>query len=82
MRVTYLIIGLFALLVLQSCKGSSKATTNTKKKVDEDLTKYMYKPKVVEVKTETPTVANTQGIAFEKHINAFINPSPTKLGKL
>ncbi len=74
MRVTYLIIGLFALLVLQSCKGSSKVTTNTAKKVDEDLSKYMYKPKVVEVKTETPAVANTQGIIFEKHINAHINP--------
>lgn len=74
MRVTYLILGLFALLLLQSCKGTSKVTTGTTKKVDEDLTKYMYKPKVVEAKTVTPAVVNTQGITFEKHINARINP--------
>lgn len=72
-RTTYLIVGMFSLLALLSCKGSSKATAGTSKKVDEDLSKYVYKPKVVEVKAE-PTVASTQGITFEKHINASINP--------
>ena len=76
MRTTYLIVCLFTLLAFVSCKGSSKATTSTHatKKVDEDLSKYVYKPKVVEVKTEPTTVASTQGITFEKHINTHINP--------
>lgn len=76
MRATYLIIGLFTLLMLPSCKGSSKATasSNTTKKVDEDLSKYVYKPKVVEVKTENTSNAVAHDIPFEKHINAAINP--------
>jgi len=75
MRATYLIVGMFTMLVLLSCKGSSKATTSTAtKKVDEDLSKYVYKPKVVEVKTETTSVANHTGVTFEKHINSSINP--------
>jgi hypothetical protein len=74
MRATYLIIGMFTLLVLLSCKGSSKATAGTSKKLDEDLSKYMYKPKVIEVKEEPSAVVNTKGITFEKHINAALNP--------
>lgn len=77
MRITYLIIGMGVMLMLASCKGTSKVSSSTpSKKVEEDLSKYMYKPKAADnsTKTETPTVVNTQGITFEKHINASINP--------
>jgi len=76
MRIPYLIIGMIALLMLASCKGGSKASSSaTTKKVDEDLSNYIYKPKAIDnnVKTETKVV-NTEGIKFEKHINASINP--------
>ncbi|MDF2454790.1 MAG: hypothetical protein K0R51_783 [Cytophagaceae bacterium] len=77
MRTIYLIIGMSVLLMLASCKGTSKVSSSTpSKKVEEDLSKYMYKPKSLDnsKKTETPAVVNTQGITFEKHINGTINP--------
>ncbi len=76
MRIPYLIIGMSVLLMLASSKGTSKVSSTTTKKVDEDLSKYMYKPKVIDktTKTETTSVVNTQGITFDKHINASINP--------
>jgi hypothetical protein len=63
-------------VLLGACKGGSKATSSsTTKKVDEDLSKYVYNPKVTEeVKSENATPAHLSGISFEKHINRHINP--------
>jgi len=65
-----------ALLLLASCKGGSKVTSSsTPKKVEEDLSKYVYKPKAAtETKTENSTPVNLSGISFDKQINGHINP--------
>lgn len=76
MRIqTYLIVGMVGLLLLASCKGGSKVTSSsTPKKVEEDLSKYVYQPKAtVPVKTDNPTTANLSGISFDKQINGHIN---------
>jgi hypothetical protein len=75
MRISsYLIVGIIALLIF-SCKGGSKVTSSTAtKKVDEDLSKYVYKPKVAsDVKAENTTPASLSAISFEKQINHHIN---------
>ncbi|MDB5257250.1 MAG: hypothetical protein JWM14_1945 [Chitinophagaceae bacterium] len=70
----YLIVGI-ALIILSSCKGGSKVTSSTPKKVDEDLSKYVYQPKsAAEAKTENPATVNLSGISFDKQINGHINP--------
>jgi hypothetical protein len=76
MRIVYLITGMTFLLALSACKGGSKVSSSVSKKIDDDLSKYMYKPKVVNANTTTEpkeTVA-TQSIVFEKHINRYIDP--------
>ena len=66
-----------ALLLLASCKGGSKVTSSssTPKKVEEDLSKYVYQPKATttSVKTENPTAVNLSGITFDKQINGHMN---------
>lgn len=78
----YFILGMMAFLLFASCKGGSKITSSTApKKVDEDLSPYVYQPKVAtELKSESPTVANLSGITFEKHINGHINPIMDSIG--
>ncbi len=71
MRIqSYLIVGITALLIF-SCKGGGKVTSSTApKKVDEDLSKYVYQPKVSAVtKTESTAPVNLTGITFDKQIN-------------
>jgi hypothetical protein len=74
MRVFYLIVGLSLLLTLPSCKGGSKASSASSKKIDDDLSKYVYKPKVkvADEKVETKPVYD-QHVSFEKDINGSID---------
>ena len=75
--ISYLIIGITFLFVLQACKGGRKASShsNAGKKIDDDLSKYTYKPKVkdTEVKTDTKEAVVTN-VVFEKHINRHLDP--------
>ena len=75
MRISsYLIIGIIALLIC-SCKSTKVTSSVATKKVDEDLSKYIYKPKTAsDVKTENPATINLSGISFDKQINSHINP--------
>jgi hypothetical protein len=74
MRVPYPMYFLLTVLLMASCAGSGKVSSSSKK-VEEDLSKYVYTSKqAVEAHTETQASNNLSGITFDKQINTLINP--------
>ena len=74
MRARYLIFGITVVFFLASCKAGSSAKSTVK--IDDDLSKYTYKPKVKDTvaKAEVKEISVPKAVAFEKHINAALDP--------